>query len=128
LRAIAAKIDAPLAENELRAVVFNPSLQPLDQVVELTFDIPAEWPSFAEFFGNPGETTVQGRLLIPAGSPLASCRMVEWVGFESRSFGDAEPMLGAEHSFSLRPKEIAALDLRWRQPWFGLLVRAYAGI
>lgn len=52
------------------------------------------------------------RRLIPAGSPLASCRMVERVDFESRPLGDAEPLLGAEHSFSLRPKEIATLGLR----------------
>jgi alpha-mannosidase/mannosylglycerate hydrolase len=45
---------------------------------------------------NPCETAVDGRLLIPAGSPLASCRMVERVDFESRPLGNAEPLLGAE--------------------------------
>jgi alpha-mannosidase/mannosylglycerate hydrolase len=51
LVAIATKIDAPLGEGEVRAVVFNPALQPLDEVVALTFNLPAEWPAFGEFFG-----------------------------------------------------------------------------
>jgi alpha-mannosidase len=48
---LAANVSGPVAENELRVVVFNPLARPLNQTVELTLEIPVEWPSFNEFFG-----------------------------------------------------------------------------
>jgi alpha-mannosidase len=48
---LAANVAGSVAENELRVVVFNPLARPLQQTVELTLEIPVEWPSFNEFFG-----------------------------------------------------------------------------
>ncbi len=50
-RSMAASVAGEVAENELRVVVFNPLARPLKQTVELTLEIPAEWPTFNEFFG-----------------------------------------------------------------------------
>jgi hypothetical protein len=51
LRSIAANVAGELAENELRVSVFNPSPRDINQVVEIPFEIPADWPSFNENFG-----------------------------------------------------------------------------
>ncbi|MHB1354663.1 MAG: glycoside hydrolase family 38 N-terminal domain-containing protein [Anaerolineae bacterium] len=48
---LAANVAGSVAENELRVVVFNPLARPLKQTVELTLEIPVDWPSFNEFFG-----------------------------------------------------------------------------
>lgn len=51
MQAIAASVEEPLADDELRLVVFNPLPRPLNSVVELELAIPEGWPSFNEFFG-----------------------------------------------------------------------------
>ncbi len=48
---LAASIQGEPGSNELRVVVFNPLAAAFDQPVELTLDIPVEWPTFNEFFG-----------------------------------------------------------------------------
>ncbi len=40
-----------ISEDEVRVVVFNPLTQPLAEAVELTLQIPTQWPQFNEFFG-----------------------------------------------------------------------------
>ncbi len=50
-RALAASIAGEVAHDELRVVVFNPLLHPLDETAELTLQIPTNWPHFNEFFG-----------------------------------------------------------------------------
>jgi alpha-mannosidase/mannosylglycerate hydrolase len=51
MQSIAASVEAPLTEDELRLVVFNPLARPFNSVVELDLAIPEGWPSFNEFFG-----------------------------------------------------------------------------
>ncbi len=51
LRLIALAVEGEIAWNEMRVVVANPLAVQLDEVVEVSFDIPAEWGSFYEFFG-----------------------------------------------------------------------------
>ena len=51
LLSIAAAIKGPVGEKELRVLVANPLARPLDETVELTLQIPAEWACFNEFFG-----------------------------------------------------------------------------
>ncbi len=51
LSAIASNIKGDLGERELRVTVFNPVPRERDEIVELTLQIPAEWPCFTEFFG-----------------------------------------------------------------------------
>jgi hypothetical protein len=48
---LAASISQEIEENELRVVVFNSQPKPIDEVFELYLSIPANWPSFNEFFG-----------------------------------------------------------------------------
>ena len=49
--ALAAKVDGAIGKDELRVVVFNPMPRPLEEKVELTLHVPADWPGFQEFFG-----------------------------------------------------------------------------
>ncbi|MEO8377758.1 MAG: glycoside hydrolase family 38 C-terminal domain-containing protein, partial [Candidatus Sumerlaeota bacterium] len=49
-RVIAASVDTPLGDKELRVVVFNPLSYDLNETVELVLDTPEDWPTFAEFF------------------------------------------------------------------------------
>jgi len=58
-RKIAANVAGDVPEGELRVAVFNPLPEHLDEVTELTLEIPTEWPTFNEFFGfepKPGFT------------------------------------------------------------------------
>lgn len=48
---LAACIQTETREDSLRVVVFNPLPQPLHQTVELTLQIPKDWPAFNELFG-----------------------------------------------------------------------------
>jgi len=48
---IAANIEGDVTDDDLRVVVFNPLPRPIDRVVEIPLQIPAEWPAFNEFFG-----------------------------------------------------------------------------
>jgi alpha-mannosidase/mannosylglycerate hydrolase len=48
---IAASVEGDLAEREMRVAVFNPLPRDLARVVEVTLEIPANWPCFNEFFG-----------------------------------------------------------------------------
>ncbi len=50
-RGLAAAAAGRLGGDELSVTVFNPLPHPLDQSVELTLEIPPEWPRFNEFFG-----------------------------------------------------------------------------
>jgi alpha-mannosidase/mannosylglycerate hydrolase len=50
-RALAASVEGPIGEDELRLVVFNPLPRDLKQVVDLDLSIPGDWPAFNEFFG-----------------------------------------------------------------------------
>ena len=51
LHFIARAVEGEVAANETRVVVANPLASALDETVELTLDIPAEWGSYQEFFG-----------------------------------------------------------------------------
>jgi alpha-mannosidase/mannosylglycerate hydrolase len=51
LQLIALAVEGELAANETRVVVANPLATTLNETVELTLDIPAEWGSYQEFFG-----------------------------------------------------------------------------
>ncbi|MFH1085040.1 MAG: glycoside hydrolase family 38 C-terminal domain-containing protein [Chloroflexota bacterium] len=50
-QALAANVGGDVAEDALRVVVFNPLPRPFAETAELTLQIPADWPSFNEFFG-----------------------------------------------------------------------------
>ncbi len=50
-RTLAANVDGEIPDEELRVVVFNPLTSPLEETVELTLQIPVDWPQFNEFFG-----------------------------------------------------------------------------
>ena len=45
---IAASVQGTVAENELRIAVFNPLAIPLEQPVDVTLEIPVEWPTYHE--------------------------------------------------------------------------------
>jgi alpha-mannosidase/mannosylglycerate hydrolase len=51
LQMIALAVEGELAANETRVVVANPLTTALDENIELTLDIPAEWGTYQEFFG-----------------------------------------------------------------------------
>lgn len=51
LHLIALAVEGEIALNETRVVVANPLTTSLDETIELTLDIPAEWGSYQEFFG-----------------------------------------------------------------------------
>lgn len=51
LQLIARAVEGEIAPNETRVVVANPLATALDETIELTLDIPAEWGSYQEFFG-----------------------------------------------------------------------------
>jgi len=51
LLSLAAAIEGPIGEKELRVLVANPLARALDEIVELTLQIPADWACFNEFFG-----------------------------------------------------------------------------
>ncbi|RRJ95201.1 glycoside hydrolase family 38 [Opitutaceae bacterium TAV4] len=51
LAQLASSIPGELNEKELRVLVANPLPRPLDEPVDLTLHIPAEWGCFQEFFG-----------------------------------------------------------------------------
>ncbi len=51
LHLIALAVEGEIAANETRVLVANPLTTPLDETIELTLDIPAEWGSYQEFFG-----------------------------------------------------------------------------
>lgn len=50
-RQLAASVIGKVTADELRVVLFNPLPRPFDQTSELTLEIPADWPTFNEFFG-----------------------------------------------------------------------------
>lgn len=50
-RRIAASITGDIPHDELRVVVFNPLTHALHETIELTLQIPTDWPQFNEFFG-----------------------------------------------------------------------------
>jgi alpha-mannosidase/mannosylglycerate hydrolase len=51
LLSLAAAISGPIGEREVRVLVANPVARALDQGVELTLQLPADWRCFNEFFG-----------------------------------------------------------------------------
>lgn len=51
LLALAAAIEGPIGEKEIRVLVANPLPRTLDEVVDITLQIPVEWGTFNEFFG-----------------------------------------------------------------------------
>lgn len=48
--ALAAGAEGEIPAPGTRVVVFNPLPRPLDEIVELTLQIPPEWPDFGEYF------------------------------------------------------------------------------
>ena len=44
-RTLAASVDAPLEEGDLRVAIFNPLPRPYQGVADLTLDIPTDWPA-----------------------------------------------------------------------------------
>jgi alpha-mannosidase/mannosylglycerate hydrolase len=52
LRKLSASVEGKLENNQLRLTVFNPlPTEITNEVIELTVEIPSDWPMFAEFFG-----------------------------------------------------------------------------
>lgn len=51
LRILSASVEGSVSDNALRVLVANPLPRPVDDVIELTLQIPSEWRSFNEFFG-----------------------------------------------------------------------------
>jgi len=51
LRLLARAVAGGPRAGEMRVLVANPLTRPLDEVVELALDLPAEWASYREFFG-----------------------------------------------------------------------------
>lgn len=51
LGTITRQVEGDLGDDELRVGVFNPLTVPVEDVVELTIDVPDDWPKFQEFFG-----------------------------------------------------------------------------
>jgi len=49
--AIAANVEGSIGAKEMRVTVFNPLPRVLKDNVDIKLQIPAEWPTFAEFFG-----------------------------------------------------------------------------
>ena len=72
-RQIAASVEGDVSDDELRVVVFNPLTQPLDEPVELTLQIPVNWPQFNEFFGY--EPKPAFRIFDAAGNELPYQRL-----------------------------------------------------
>lgn len=48
---LTASVEGDIEEREIRVGVFNPLPKSRNEVIELTLDIPKDWPTFAEFFG-----------------------------------------------------------------------------
>ncbi len=48
---IAANVGDPIEADTARMLLWNGALTPVDESVEVTLDIPADWPKFNEFFG-----------------------------------------------------------------------------
>ncbi|MCC7495551.1 MAG: hypothetical protein IT204_24590 [Fimbriimonadaceae bacterium] len=72
---LTAAVAGDLADGELRVGVFNPLPQAVDRVVELELPIPAEWPSFQEFFGF--EAKPGFRIYGPDGAELPYQRLAQ---------------------------------------------------
>lgn len=51
LRLLGASVEGEVGEREVRVLVANPLTRAVDETVELTLQIPAEWQCFNEFFG-----------------------------------------------------------------------------
>lgn len=51
LLSLAVAVGSRIGDRELRVLVANPLTRPLDETVEITLRIPAEWGCFNEFFG-----------------------------------------------------------------------------
>ncbi|HMQ29350.1 MAG TPA: glycoside hydrolase family 38 C-terminal domain-containing protein [Chloroflexaceae bacterium] len=112
----AAAAGAP-AEGELRAVVFNPLPEPLDETVELTLDLPTAWASFAEFFGY--ERLPAFRVFGPDGAELPYQRLGQELGairlrLDPLKFPRGEPVNAVRVSLPLRLPAMgyAALTVR----------------
>ncbi len=64
LLSLTAAIDGAIGAKEVRVLVANPLTRPLDEIVELTLQIPTDWGCFNEFFGfepKPGFRLVDSR-------------------------------------------------------------------
>jgi hypothetical protein len=72
-RTLAASIDSPLDDESLRVSVFNPLPRPVSEPVELTLHIPAEWPTFNEYFGY--EPKPAFRIYAPGGEEIPYQRL-----------------------------------------------------
>jgi alpha-mannosidase/mannosylglycerate hydrolase len=72
-RALAANVAGELGPDEVRVVVFNPLLTPLDEPLELELEIPVDWPQFDEFFGFEPQPAF--RLFDAAGRELPCQRL-----------------------------------------------------
>lgn len=72
-RAIAAAVEGDVAADELRVVVFNPLPRDLDEIVDLTLQIPSDWSTFNEFFGF--EPKPAFRVFMPDGEEIAYQRL-----------------------------------------------------
>jgi len=75
LLSIAAAIQGPIGEKEMRVLVANPLARPLDEIVEIALQIPAEWGAFNEFFGY--EPKPGFRLYLPDGTEIPYQRIAQ---------------------------------------------------
>ncbi len=72
---LAARAAGPVGPGERRVLVANPLPRPLDETVELTLHVPAEWGTFQEFFGFEAKPAF--RLHGPDGAELPYQRLAQ---------------------------------------------------
>lgn len=75
LRRLTASVEGEVGAKELRVLVANPLPRELDEPVELTLQIPAEWQSFQEFFGF--EAKPGFRIFGPDGAEIPYQRLAQ---------------------------------------------------
>jgi alpha-mannosidase/mannosylglycerate hydrolase len=75
LLSLAAAVEGKIGDKEMRVLVANPLPRPLDETVELTLQIPAEWQCFNEFFGF--EAKPGFRLYDPNGTEIPYQRVAQ---------------------------------------------------
>jgi len=100
LLSLAAAVSGTLGERELRVLIANPVARPLEQVVELTLQLPDDWRCFNEFFGfepKPGF-----RIFGPDGKEIPYQRLSQSMGrLKSRPFPRHFPQVYRTHDVGI---------------------------
>ncbi|HEX2997497.1 MAG TPA: glycoside hydrolase family 38 C-terminal domain-containing protein, partial [Anaerolineales bacterium] len=75
IRTIGVSIEGSIQDQQLRVVVFNPLAQPINEPVDVTLQIPSDWPCFSEFFGF--EKKPAFRIYDPEGKEIPYQRLAQ---------------------------------------------------